>query len=152
MITHFSWTNPAHSSLSLLFITWYPHYWIRSNESSTCKQHLDKCFGIKDLGKLHYFLGLEMFYLPQGIVLNQKKFTTELLKDCDMKIATPLPLNCKLLPNEGALIFDSTCYRTLMGRLNFQSNPIPNLSFTVHILNQLMQQLRTTHLQALHHK
>jgi len=37
--------------------------------------------GMKDLGNLHYFLGLEVSYIPEGIVLSQKKFTTELLKD-----------------------------------------------------------------------
>lgn len=68
------------------------------------KHHHDSYFGIKDLGKLHYFLGLEVSYLPEGIVLSQKRFTAE-LKDSGLQdskpTATPLPLNCKLMPNEG---------------------------------------------------
>jgi len=43
------------------------------------KHHLDQCFGIKDLGTLHYFLGLEVTHLPQGIVLSHNKFTQDLL-------------------------------------------------------------------------
>lgn len=39
------------------------------------KIHLDKAFSIKDLGILHYFLGIEVGYLPEGIILTQKKFT-----------------------------------------------------------------------------
>jgi len=38
------------------------------------------CFGIKDLSILHYFLGLEVTHMPEGIVLSKKKkFTHELL-------------------------------------------------------------------------
>jgi len=48
-------------------------------EIAHLKQHLHHCFGIKDLGPLHYFLGLEVSYLPQGIIRSQKKFTHELL-------------------------------------------------------------------------
>jgi len=40
---------------------------------------LDQCFGIKDLGSLNYFLGLEVSHLPKGIVLSKHKFTPELL-------------------------------------------------------------------------
>jgi len=39
-------------------------------EIAHVKHHLDKCFGIKDLGSLHYFLGLEISHLPKGIVLS----------------------------------------------------------------------------------
>lgn len=33
------------------------------------KEHLHKCFGIKDLGYLHFFLGFEVGYTDSGIVL-----------------------------------------------------------------------------------
>lgn len=55
-----------------------------NNDSHTIfiKSHLDKVFSIKELGILHYFLGIEINYLPDGIVLSQKKFTSDLLKLC----------------------------------------------------------------------
>lgn len=43
------------------------------------KNHLHHNFGIKDLGKLNYFLGIEVGYYPSGISPTQHKFTRELL-------------------------------------------------------------------------
>ena len=99
------------------------------------KSHLDKCFGIKDLGPLYYFLGIEVTHLPEGIVLSQKKFIHELLQTIDISgmkpVATRLPINCKLTAEDGASIPDPTLYRILMGKLNFLSNTRPDLSFAV---------------------
>jgi len=86
------------------------------------KQHLDTAFGIKDLGKLHYFLGLEVSHTAHGFFLSQQKFTKELLRDCPFPIksaaSTPLPLSCKLSPDEGSLLDDPTSYRALVGKSN----------------------------------
>ena len=61
------------------------------------KAHLHNTFSMKDLGKLNYFLGLEVTYLNHGIVLSQQKFTTDLLYSSGIThfkhVATPLPLN-----------------------------------------------------------
>jgi len=87
------------------------------------KQHLEEKFGIKDLGKLHYFLGLGVSHTAEGILLSQQKCTRDLLRDCGFHLkqttSTPLPLNYRLLPDEGTLLDDATVYRTLVGKLNF---------------------------------
>jgi len=117
------------------------------------KRHLEQCFGIKDLGSLHYFLGLEVSHLPEGIVLSQDKFTQQLLQDAAISslqaVATPLPINCKLTAIEGPLIADPSHYRVMMGKLNFLTNTRPNLSFAVQTLSQFMQDPHTPHLHAL---
>ena len=73
---------------------------------TSLKQHLHTTFSIKDLGVLHYFLGIEVGYLSEGILLSQKKFTKELLHDCGLdlskKAATLLPTNLKLHADEGS--------------------------------------------------
>lgn len=38
------------------------------------KTHLNTQFGIKDLGDLHYFLGIEVTHTSYGIILCQQKF------------------------------------------------------------------------------
>jgi len=117
------------------------------------KQHLNEKFGIKDLGKLHYFLGLEVSHTAKGILLSQQKFTRDLLRDCGFHLkqtaSTPLPLNCKLLPGEGTLLDDLTVYRTLVRKLNFLTHTRPDLAFTVQTLSQFLQTPRSSHLQAL---
>lgn len=59
-----------------------------------------KSLGIKDLGELHYFLGFEVNYTSDGIILSQQKFTKELLEEATLpkpkSVAGPLPLHLKL--------------------------------------------------------
>lgn len=125
------------------------------NETAVLKNHLHSTFGIKDLGQLHYFLGFEVTYLPEGISLSQRKFTQDLLLEIGFAtakgVATPLPLHCKLTPNEGELLQDPSYYKTIIGKLNFLTHSQPDLSFAVQILSHFMQTPRLAHLQALEH-
>ena len=61
---------------------------------NSLKQHLHQIFSIKDLGILHYFLGIEVAYLPEGVLMSQHKFSKELLTDCNLDLSkkayTPL--------------------------------------------------------------
>ncbi|XP_019233911.1 PREDICTED: uncharacterized protein LOC109214451 [Nicotiana attenuata] len=52
-----------------------------SAEIASLKAFLDQMFKIKDLGILHYFLGLEVLYKPNGILISQRKFALDLLKE-----------------------------------------------------------------------
>lgn len=106
------------------------------------KQHLHDTFSIKDLGKLNYFLGIEVGYQPDGIILIQNKFTGELLSECGLSsfkhVVTPLLVNLKLQASDGTLLPDSSLYRSLVGKLNFPTNTRPYLSYTVQTLSQFM--------------
>ena len=65
-------------------------------------------FSIKNLGKLHFFLGIEVAYLQEKIVLTQLKFTKELLKQSGIqnfkRTITPFSTNLKLFALEGTLL------------------------------------------------
>ena len=51
-------------------------------------------FALKDLGDLHYFLGIEVKQIKDGILLTQEKYTTDILKRVGLEhckpVSTPL--------------------------------------------------------------
>ena len=57
-------------------------------------QDLKEEFALKDLGALHYFLGIEVNKVHDGIIFTQEKYATDLLKRVGMhgckEINTPL--------------------------------------------------------------
>ena len=63
------------------------------------KKKLAKEFEIKDLGLMHYFLGLEVWQSLEGIFLNQGKYAVEILKIFNMleckSMSTPMDSNLK---------------------------------------------------------
>jgi hypothetical protein len=65
-----------------------------------CKRELTSEFEMKDLGLMHYFLGLEVWQRPDEIFLSQGKYTVEILERLRMmdykSMATPMLTNLKL--------------------------------------------------------
>ena len=56
-----------------------------------CKRALTSEFEMKDLGMMHYFLGLEVWQRTDEIFLSQGKYTVEILKKFGMT-------DCKSMP------------------------------------------------------
>ena len=55
------------------------------------KKKLAEEFEMKDLGLMHYFLGLEVWQSLEGIFLNQGKYAVEILRDSICWNAKPWP-------------------------------------------------------------
>lgn len=119
------------------------------------KEHLHRVFSIKDLGLLHYFLGLEVTYVPNGVMLSQHKFSIDLVKQSGIvpskKIATPLPIHLKLQASNSPLYHDPQHYRSLVGKLNYLTHTRPDLSYAVQSLSQYMQNPTVDHYSVLLH-
>ena len=67
---------------------------------------------MKDLGMMHYFLGMEVWHTTDGIFLGQRKYAVEILKrfgmmDCKA-MATPMAANLKLLSDDSSESVDAT--------------------------------------------
>ncbi|KAI3678432.1 hypothetical protein L6452_37724 [Arctium lappa] len=129
-----------------IFLLLYVDDMIITSSDSTgitnLKTSLSSCFEIKDLGFLHYFLGLEVLSDPSGIYLCQAKYTSDLLSKAgitDNKTAsTPLEHNLHLAPNAGPPLHDPTLYRQLVGSLVYLTVTRPDIAYAVHTVSQFM--------------
>ena len=69
-------------------------------EKHDVKQRLAKKFEIKELGKLKYFLGIEVAYSTQGIFISQQKYVTDLFAETGKigckPVSTPMDPSHKL--------------------------------------------------------
>ena len=54
-----------------------------------CKRDLAKEFEMKDLGLMHYFLGMEVWQTYRDIFLSQGKYCIEILKRFGMEVSKP---------------------------------------------------------------
>ena len=90
-----------------------------------CKRELTAKFEMKDLGLMHYFLGLEVSRRPGEIFLSQGKYIVKLLERFGMvdykSVLTPMELNFKKLSGNaiGLVLTNPTEYRQLVGALMF---------------------------------
>uniref|UniRef100_A0A2N9J617 Integrase catalytic domain-containing protein n=1 Tax=Fagus sylvatica TaxID=28930 RepID=A0A2N9J617_FAGSY len=97
---------------------------------------LRKVFDIKDLGPLHYFLGLQVSRTTNTLHVTQTKYASDLLvkhQMVDSKPAkTPSSPNTRLSLHEGDLLSDPHGYRSLVGALHYLTFTRPDISFAVH--------------------
>ena len=107
------------------------------------KQHLFSHFHTKDLGKLKYFLGIEIAQSKSGAVMSQRKYVLDTLEETGMLdyklVDTPMDPNVKLVPGQGEPLRYPGRYRRLEGRLNYLTITRPDISFPVSIVGQFLQ-------------
>ncbi|KAJ0550054.1 putative RNA-directed DNA polymerase [Helianthus annuus] len=116
------------------------------------KIRLDDEFSIKDLGQLKYFLGIEVAKTSEGLVLSQRKYILDILKDSGMlgcrPSAFPFEQGTKLDKGEKEAHVDASQYRRLVGRLLYLQATRPDITYSVNILSQFVADPRQSHLDA----
>ncbi|PKI72225.1 hypothetical protein CRG98_007423 [Punica granatum] len=127
---------------------------LTGNDPSSCsrfKQYLDHCFHIKDLGKLKYFVGIEVARTTDNLFLCQRKYTLDILTECGIgarPVNLPMEQNLKLTSDSGGELQDPFQYRRLVGQLIYLTISRLELSYPVHILPQIMKSPRQQHWNA----
>ncbi|GKF30083.1 ribonuclease H-like domain-containing protein, partial [Tanacetum coccineum] len=125
------------------------------NEIDKLKVFLKSKFQIKDLGKLKYFLGIEILDNKDGIYLSQRKYYLERLHEYGLlarkPVETPLTENTTLNyveSNDDPLLPNIGNYQRLVGKLIYLINTRPDISYVVHCLSQFMHSPLNSHLEA----
>lgn len=118
--------------------------------SQRLKRFLHTYFEMKDLGILHYFLGIEIACSPKGLLLAQKKYIHDILSRVDLidtkLVNTPMEVNVKLGHKDSTLVPVPTRYlQVVLGSLVYITIARPAISFAVHALCQFFVAPTTLH-------
>jgi histone deacetylase 1/2 len=111
-------------------------------------------FAVKDLGQLHFFLGLEVIHRDRGLLMTQKKYSLDLLRRAGMlkckPTATPMSSTDKITAADGVLLSsaDATEYRSIVGGLQYLTITRPDISYAVNRVCQYLHEPRDTHWSA----
>ena len=109
-------------------------------------------FEMKDLGLMHYFLGLEVYQCNDEIFVCQSKYAKDMLLKFGMESCKPLPtpiahgeLLCK---DDGGVRVNVTTYRSIVGSLMFLTNTRPKIAFATSLVSRYMGDPFESHMKA----
>nr|GEU36285.1 ribonuclease H-like domain-containing protein [Tanacetum cinerariifolium] len=127
---------------------------INLNEINKFKQFLKTKFMIKDLGKLKYFLGIEVLETPIGVCFSQRKYCLELIDEFGLLASKPsyIPMQPNISlssepKDDDPLLDNITDYQKLIGKLIYLTNTRPDIAYTVSCLSQFMHSPLKSHLK-----
>ncbi|CAN6676582.1 unnamed protein product [Malus baccata var. baccata] len=109
-------------------------------------------FEMKDLGLLHYFLGLQISYTSDGLFVSQTKYIHELVDKVDLQDSKPCATPClpyhRLLKDDGQPYHRPDQYRSVVGALQYLTFTRPDISFSVNQACQFMHNPMVSHVIA----
>jgi hypothetical protein len=115
----------------------------------TVIRHLSNRFHLKDLGNLHFFLGVEVIQTHAGLFLTQHKYIHDLLSHTNMvgakDVSTPLSISQSLLLQDNTAPTDCSQFRSIIGSLQYLSFTRPDICFVVNKLSQFMHSPSQNH-------
>eukprot|EP00253_Pinus_taeda_P020877 PITA_20877 len=92
----------------------------------SCKEDLAREFEMKDMGLMHYFLGMEVWQRDGQVFVSQRKHANEILRRFHMEMCKPMeiPLAGNWRKEDATLgeVVVATVYRQLMGSLMYLVN------------------------------
>ncbi|XP_060202737.1 uncharacterized mitochondrial protein AtMg00810-like, partial [Lycium barbarum] len=111
-------------------------------------------FALKDMGNLHFFLGIEVIRYVDGLYLSRKKYAQNILQrtmmHCARAIHTQLSQKCDIHTDGGSPV-DASNYRSTVGALQYLTLTRPDLTHAVNQVCQFMEAPTTTQWQGVKH-
>ena len=110
-------------------------------------------FEMSDLGKLTYYLGIEVHQGDDGIVLKQERYAHKILEETGMGSCNathvPMEMNAKFSKSPDERSVDEREYCRSIGCLRYLLHTRADLSFSVGVLSRYMQDPKESHGTAL---
>ncbi|GKE70905.1 retrovirus-related pol polyprotein from transposon TNT 1-94 [Tanacetum coccineum] len=107
-----------------------------SSNTALCNEFANQMtnkFKMTMMGKMSFFLGLQIFQSPRGIFLNQSKYASKIVKKYGLQstnsVDTPMIENKKLDEDLQGKPVDATLYRGMIGSLMYLTASRPDLNY-----------------------
>ncbi|KAJ9561267.1 hypothetical protein OSB04_006427 [Centaurea solstitialis] len=126
-----------------------------STNPETCiefEQTMKSRFQMSMMGELTFFLGLQVRQTPQGIFINQSKYTHDILKRFDFtgpkSASTPMSTSFQLDADLSGNPVDQKVYRAIIGSLFYLTASRPDIMFATCVCARFQCDPRESHLGA----
>eukprot|EP00253_Pinus_taeda_P010342 PITA_10342 len=120
-----------------------------------CKEDLTREFEMKDMGLMHYFLGMEVWQGDVELFVSQGKYANEIFTRFCMERSKPMetPLAGNWRKEDATLgeVVEATVYRQLVGSLMYLVNTQLDMCYVVNQLSQAMVRLTMLYWKATKH-
>ncbi|CAL1409608.1 unnamed protein product [Linum trigynum] len=116
------------------------------------KQSMEAEFEMTDLGRMKYFLGVEVSQCKSGIFISQQKYTREVLErfkllECN-HVKNPMTPGLKFTKAGDGILVNSTEYKQLIGSLLYITATRPDIMYSVCLLSRFMENPTRQHMLA----
>lgn len=109
-------------------------------------------FDMSDLGKMRYFLGVEVIQNENGIFICQRKYAREILARFGMEssnaVGNPIVPGTKLLKDEEGEKVDSKMFKQVVGSLMYLTTTRPDIMYGVSLISRFMSNPTEVHWSA----
>ncbi|KAK9077447.1 hypothetical protein SSX86_005784 [Deinandra increscens subsp. villosa] len=112
-------------------------------------QKLSLHFPVQDMGRLAYFLGIEVVHQGSDIILSQQKYINEILQRAGLAdakpVSTPITPSANLSQEDSPSFDNPIKYRQVVGALQYVTLSRPDITYAVNKVCQFMHSPTENH-------
>lgn len=115
------------------------------------KDSMMREFDMSDLGRMSYFLGIEVVQQKEGIFICQRRYAEEVLRRFNMfesnSVSNPIVPGVKISSDADGVLVDETYYKQIVGSLMYLTSTRPDLMFATSLISRYMSKPTKLRLQ-----